>query len=519
MIKIKNIGKYMALAGCLAFASCSKDDDNVPSVSFPELQTIECEVNSTADISFESTGNWKLSSSSLWCQFVVDGERMHSCQGKAGKQTVKLMVTDDAIELMKSYTADITLEIDGQEKVIYKVSRPMVGYELHVMDVAQENEFSAGNPVTVTYSGAVNFKVSANCTWALVSKPEWVSVKSSVFSDDNYSSSVCGTEKEVVTASTEIVQTYRFLPREGELVFKSEDGQKSVTVPVVYGGMPEDEIEFSLASNNRFNWTFSADGFTLSSGSDMGSSTTIDAPMSIGVWAKDQKYEFVLLTKDDYGYMQMDASRAWYYVENLKDSETENHIEISVQGNTGIARQGCVMAFPKTVYDQIISNFDAIIFENEYMDIKYEYTKYVAFEFKQASPEGGSTGFSFLDEGGSQIPLGDNYMSYAAMTGATDEELIGMYGTSNVWMFMPERPYEMLNIIPAGAGDWCYGFDTYLNGVDTTISGVTLEADYRGGAKPSFCMYGLSSNGNMTITFMDNNGTPYAVLIIEAWFE
>lgn len=507
----------MALAACLAFASCSKDDDNVPSVSFPELQTIECEVNSTTDISFESVGSWKLSSSALWCQFVVDGEQMHSYQGKAGKQTVKLMVTDDAVELMKSYTADITLEIDGQEKVIYKVTRPVAGYELHVMDAAQENEFSAENPVEMIYNGTARFAVSANYTWALVSAPDWVKVQNTLFSDANYNKAVCGTDTEIVMANADIIDLFKYLPREGELVFKSEDGQKTVAVPVVYKGMPEDEIDFSLANNSRYSWTFSADALTLSTGSDMGTVTTMDAPMKIGVWAKDQKYEYVLLTRDEYGYMQMNPWGAWYFVDNMKDSETEYHIEISAQENIGAKRQGCVMVFPKAVYDKVSGNFDSEVLTSDF-DIKSEYTRYVAFDFAQASPEGGTTGFTFFDEEGNNVVLTtNNYMAYGDMTGETEEVLQEKYGTSNVWIFSPERPYEQLKIVPAGAGDWCYSFDTYFDGADTTISGVEISPNYEG-AKPSFWMYGLSTNGEMTISFMDNEGTPYAVLVVSAWF-
>lgn len=516
MIKIKNIGKYMALVACLAFAACSKDDDNMSSVSFPELQTIECEVNATADISFESSGNWKLSSSSLWCQFIVDGERMHSCQGKAGRQSIKLIVTGDATELMKSYTADITLEIDGQEKVIYKVTRPVVGYELHVMDAAQENEFNAENPVKVAYSGGLDFKVSANCAWALVSVPEWVTVKNNILSDDNHNSAVCGTEEIVVTAYAEMTNTFQYIPRMGELVFKSADGQKSVTIPVVYEGMPEDEIDFSLTQH--YNWTFSADGQTVSSGTDMGTPIIYDAPMSIGVWAKNQEYECVLLTKDGSGYMQMDPFGAWYFVDNKKDSETESHIEISVKENTDGVRKGCVMVFPKAVYDKINGNFDGIVLSEDYMEIKSEYERYVAFDFTQSAPEGGNTGFTFFNEEGSKVLLTDNnYMPYANMTGEDDAALIEKFGTTNVWLFMPEQSYEMLKIVPAGAKEWNFNFDTFLNGVDTTIEGVTIEADYSN-PKPSFWMYGLNKNGEMTIKFMDNSGESYAALVISAWF-
>ena len=516
MIKIKNIGKYMALAGCLAFASCSKDDDNVPSVSFPELQTIECEVNSTADISFESTGNWKLSSSSLWCQFVVDGEQMHSCQGKAGKQTVKLMVTGDAAELMKSYTANITLEIDGQEKVIYKVTRPVVGYELHVMDVAQEKEFSAGNPVMMLYNGSAKFTVSANCTWALVSAPDWVTAKNAQSSDVNYNGAVCGTEADVIIANADITTTFQYLPREGELVFKSEDGQKTVTVPVVYDGMPEDEVDFSLAMNNRYNWTFSADGFTLSSGSDMGTVTTMDAPMKIGVWAKNQAYECVALVKSEYGYSELQYTwPQWYYVDNSKDSETESHIEISVSENTGAARYGCVLVLPKAVYDKIGGRYDDYLYTSDWMDIKPEYAKYIAFDFAQEAPGAGDGGFIIKDnQMWEDLPascLRDMTQDYSA------DALQEMYGTPNVWMLSTDRPYASLGITPKGFTGSFFEASTIFNGVDTKYPKVEFEPT---DASLSMSGWDATASGEMTIIFRDGDtGEIFAVLIVSSWFE
>lgn len=500
----------MALAACLAFASCSKDDDNVPSVSFPELQTIECEVNSTTDISFESVGSWKLSSSALWCQFVVDGEQMHSYQGKAGKQTVKLMVTDDAVELMKSYTADITLEIDGQEKVIYKVTRPVAGYELHVMDAAQENEFSAENPVEMIYNGTARFAVSANYTWALVSAPDWVKVQNTLFSDANYNKAVCGTDTEIVTANADIVDLFKYLPREGELVFKSEDRQKTVTVPVVYKGMPEDEIDFSLANNSRYSWTFSADGFTLSTGSDMGSVTTMDAPMKIGVWAKDQKYEYVLLTRDEYGYMQMDPWGAWYFVD---DFETDYHIEISAKGNTGAKRQGCVMVFPKAVYDKVSGNFDSEVLTSDF-DIKPEYTRYVALDFTQAASTAG--GFDILNQGWQEIPA--EYLHNVALDVEDPSVLLEQYGTTNVWNLGLETPYFFLTIAPKGFSEESeLGYTTILNGVDTKF-GETVNF------KPMGTLIGVSGldqsySGTMSITFTNNTtGEIVGVLQVNTWF-
>lgn len=52
------------------FTACSDDDGegNKP-VVFPELKNINCAAGETAEISFETTADWELSSSAGWCKF------------------------------------------------------------------------------------------------------------------------------------------------------------------------------------------------------------------------------------------------------------------------------------------------------------------------------------------------------------------------------------------------------------------------------------------------------------------
>ena len=70
----------MALAMMIiaTFTACSDDDGegNKPIV-FPELKNINCAAGETAEISFETTADWELSSSAGWCKFQ-NGEFLES---------------------------------------------------------------------------------------------------------------------------------------------------------------------------------------------------------------------------------------------------------------------------------------------------------------------------------------------------------------------------------------------------------------------------------------------------------
>lgn len=91
------------------------------SAVFPQLQKMERAVGDEILLSFEAGSNWSLTSSALWCTFLVNGEQNYSCSGIAGKQAVTIkgivMIIDEEL------TADLTLLMDGNRQVIFEISR------------------------------------------------------------------------------------------------------------------------------------------------------------------------------------------------------------------------------------------------------------------------------------------------------------------------------------------------------------------------------------------------------------
>ena len=112
--ELKSMSRIMALAMMIiaTFTACSDDDGegNKPIV-FPELKNINCAAGETAEISFETTADWELSSSAGWCKFQ-NGEFLESLiYGKAGKQTVTIATSADGQSHNEDAVAEITLKI------------------------------------------------------------------------------------------------------------------------------------------------------------------------------------------------------------------------------------------------------------------------------------------------------------------------------------------------------------------------------------------------------------------------
>lgn len=75
MKNMKYYLQFLVFTLCLSFIACSDDDENKTKPIFPDLQKIEGVVNETTQIEFEATSSWRLTSSALWCKFVIEGKK------------------------------------------------------------------------------------------------------------------------------------------------------------------------------------------------------------------------------------------------------------------------------------------------------------------------------------------------------------------------------------------------------------------------------------------------------------
>lgn len=486
---MKNITYYLrflTLALCFFIAACSDDDKEPTKPVFPELQKIEGVVGQTATIEFEAASEWRLTSSALWCKFIVDGELVNSCSGGSGAQKVTISITDDATEVTKSYKAQISLFMKGYQEVIYEVIRPTTGYEIALLD-EEGNPYTTENPCVIPYDTYPSYKVRANFDWKLKSWPEWL--------ESTSSSDVAG-EVSTNSISGKIQKGYTKYAATGLLVFVNEAGEEVATFPISYSGIPADRIEFSISP---WNWTFSTDGLTYTAGGTSDAEAQ-DSPLTFSVVAKDDNYKVIALTSEDYVYSHAGAYN-WYSVAD----DSKGTIKISAEPNEGKVRNGCLMIFPMAVYNEIGDDkFDEVVLPGG--EMAYGYEKYMAIEFKQS---GVARGFTVKDAEYNELPtisLKDE--------GYTDMYLTEMYGTTNVYRLELYGAAEMLSANASGFSEMYCMVDTQFSEDSEGWGDAFAQSAWSGG---NFNIMDIpaTAKGQMIITVQDGNGMTFGVLLVQ----
>jgi hypothetical protein len=269
------ISKYwlvlMALVSVTLFTACSSDDDAVTPV-FPQVQPIAGEAGEVKEFTFEANENWSLSSDKIWCK-LVQGEKTDAfvLNGTAGKQTIKVKITDDDASNDMS-VAQLFLNMGGQKVAIAEVTRSAAGYKLQVFDAAGNDITETG--ITVGYKDLAEqpiynkFTVKSNYRFAVTNTPAWVDLEGGFMVGTPNKDAVGGVsfkENQGVSAKYAIAKEGNYT-----ITFTSEDGKAAETVPVIFEGMPEDMMEITHPNEKNASiwnvWNVSLDGkvFSLS---------------------------------------------------------------------------------------------------------------------------------------------------------------------------------------------------------------------------------------------------------------
>ena len=266
------ISKYwlvlMALVSVTLFTACSSDDDAVTPV-FPQVKTIAGEAGAELDFTFDANESWSLSSDKIWCK-LVQGEKTDAfvINGTAGKQTIKVKITDDDASKDMS-VAQLFLNMGGQKVAIAEVKRSAAGYKLQVFDAAGKDITETG--ITLGYKDLAGqpvynkFTVKSNYRFAVTNTPAWVDLEGGFLVGTPNKDAVGGVsfkENQGVSAK------YAIKDGNYTITFTSEDGKAAKTVPVIFEGMPEDMMEITHPNEkyaSEWNvWNVSLDGKVLS---------------------------------------------------------------------------------------------------------------------------------------------------------------------------------------------------------------------------------------------------------------
>lgn len=356
------------MAFCMS--ACSDDDEDDAASVFPEKQTVNCKAGDDKEFTFKANANWQLTSSATWCRFVTGEMENYSLSGTAGTQTVKLRITDEAVEFDAPTTAQLVMMIGADKAIIADVVRGSKNRSLKIYDM-EGNEIQE---IEVGYDDYLSFKVEANFRFAATNRPEWLDISGNA---------IVGSINERVEGSVKVINEpqYAKYAQNGKLTFTDEEGIESYEFPLVYKGMNPKGIK--IINSNPWNWEVSLDGKTFTQTSSSGasgstSSSTYRNFVPFTIQAFNDDFEVVYIEKKtEYGMPRM--------LINGDEGDVVDWMHLTGEkGNVRLKidegfedREGFVLVIPSALYQDIKDNLWGNLIEMDpetyEQDIKFSY--------------------------------------------------------------------------------------------------------------------------------------------------
>lgn len=383
------ISKYwlvlMALVSVTLFTACSSDDDDAVTPVFPQVQTIAGAAGAELDFTFDANESWSLSSDKIWCK-LVQGEKTDAfvLNGTAGKQTIKVKITDDDASDDMS-VAQLFLNMGGQKVAIAEVKRSAAGYDLKVYDATGEDITETG--ITVGYNVYNKFTVKSNFRFAVTNTPAWVDLEGGFLVGTPNKEVVGGVsfkEDQGVSAKYAIAKDGNYT-----ITFTSEDGKAAVTIPVIYNGMTTSTMDVTYPTSSRWAvWNVSLDGkvFTQNGSSLNGGDTnafTFYNFVPFTLKTLGDAYQLVVFDKKEDG-LREETSGA------VKLQGEKGDVKLTVAPLGSGSREFLVYALPQSVFESLENGLDGML-EEDFMTVKSDYDRYFLMDVVQKEEKKGDS--------------------------------------------------------------------------------------------------------------------------------
>ena len=382
------ISKYwlvlMALVSVTLFTACSSDDDAVTPV-FPQVQTFGGAAGAELDFTFDANESWSLSSDKIWCK-LVQGEKTDAfvLNGSAGKQTIKVKITDDDASNDMS-VAQLFLNMGGQKVAIAEVKRSAADHILTVYDAAGNDITETG--ITVGYNVYTKFTVKSNFRFAVTNTPAWVDLEGGFLVGTPNEAVVGGVafkENQGVSAKYAIAKDGNYT-----ITFTSEDGKAAVTVPVIYNGMTTSTMDVTYPTSSQWAvWNVSLDGkvFTQNGSSLTGGDTndfTFYNFVPFTLKTLGDAYQLVVFDKKEDG-LREETSGA------VKLQGEKGDVKLTVAPLGSGSREFLVYALPQSVFESLENGLDGML-EEDFMTVKSDYDRYFLMDVVQKEKKKGDS--------------------------------------------------------------------------------------------------------------------------------
>ena len=383
------ISKYwlvlMALVSVTLFTACSSDDDDAVTPVFPQVQTIAGAAGTELDFTFDANESWSLSSDKIWCK-LVQGEKTDAfvLNGTAGKQTIKVKITDDEASNDMS-VAQLFLSMGGQKVAIAEVKRSAADHELKVYDATGEDITETG--ITVGYNTYNKFTVKSNFRFAVTNTPAWVDLEGGFLVGTPNKEVVGGVsfkENQGVSAKYAIAKDGNYT-----ITFTSEDGKAAVTVPVIYNGMTISTMDVTYPTSSQWAvWNVSLDGkvFTQNGSSLNGGDTnkfTFYNFVPFKLNTLNDEYQLVVFESKENGLFE-DGTGA------VKLQGEKGDVKLTIDALSSGSREFLVYALPQRVFESLENGLDGML-EEDFMTVKSDYDRYFLMDVVQKEEKKGES--------------------------------------------------------------------------------------------------------------------------------
>lgn len=382
------ISKYwlvlMALVSVTLFTACSSDDDAVTPV-FPQVQPIAGEAGEVKEFTFEANESWSLSSDKIWCK-LVQGEKTDAfvLNGTAGKQTIKIKITDDDASKDMS-VAQLFLNMGGQKVAIAEITRSAAGYKLQVFDAAGNDITETG--ITVGYNVYNKFTVKSNFRFAVTNTPAWVDLEGGFLVGTPNKEVVGGVsfkENQGVSAKYAIAKDGNYT-----ITFTSEDGKAATTIPVIYNGMTTSTMDVTYPTSSQWAvWNVSLDGKVFTqNGSSLNGGDTNDftfynfVPFTLKTLG--DAYQLVVFDKKEDG-LREETSGA------VKLQGEKGDVKLTIDALSSGSREFLVYVLPQSVFESLENGLDGML-EEDFMTVKSDYDRYFLMDVVQKEEKKGDS--------------------------------------------------------------------------------------------------------------------------------
>lgn len=383
------ISKYwlvlMALVSVTLFTACSSDDDDAVTPVFPQVQPFAGAAGEVKEFTFEANESWSLSSDKIWCK-LVQGEKADAfvINGTAGKQTIKIKITDDDASKDMS-VAQLFLNMGGQKVAIAEVKRSAAGYDLKVYDAAGKDITETG--ITVGYNVYTKFTVKSNYRFAVTNTPAWVDLEGGFLVGTPNKEVVGGVsfkENQGVSAKYAIAKDGNYT-----ITFTSEDGKAATTIPVIYNGMTTSTMDVTYPTSSQWAvWNVSLDGKVFTqNGSSLNGGDTNDftfynfVPFTLKTLG--DAYQLVVFKKEENGLFE-DGTGA------VKLQGEKGAVKLTVAPLGSGSREFLVYALPQSVFESLENGLDGML-EEDFMTVKSDYDRYFLMDVVQKEEKKGDS--------------------------------------------------------------------------------------------------------------------------------